>query len=89
MNSKKKQSKASHEDSVIQYFRITADDGKTYDTQHYNLSAIIAKAKTACEVSGHSVENHFPDVRKMVKSNVVNPVEFNGIRNHSIIGPQP
>ena len=30
------------ENSVIQYFRITAADGKTYDTQHYNLSAIIA-----------------------------------------------
>ena len=29
-------------DLVIQYFRITATDGKTYDTQHYNLSAIIA-----------------------------------------------
>jgi hypothetical protein len=29
-------------DSVIQYLRITAADGKTYDTQHYNLSAIIA-----------------------------------------------
>ena len=29
-------------DSVIQYFRITATDGKTYDTQHYNLAAIIA-----------------------------------------------
>jgi len=30
------------EDSVIQYFRITATDGKTYETGHYNLSAIIA-----------------------------------------------
>ena len=30
------------EDSVIQNFRITAADGKTYDTKHYNLSAIIA-----------------------------------------------
>ena len=30
------------ENSVIQFFRITAADGKTYDTQHYNLSAIIA-----------------------------------------------
>ena len=28
--------------SVIRNFRITASDGKTYDTQHYNLSAIIA-----------------------------------------------
>ncbi len=30
------------ENSVIRNFRITAADGKTYDTQHYNLSAIIA-----------------------------------------------
>lgn len=30
------------ENSVIQNFRITAADGKTYDTQHYNLAAIIA-----------------------------------------------
>ncbi len=30
------------EDSVIRNFRITAADGKTYDTRHYNLSAIIA-----------------------------------------------
>ena len=28
--------------SVIRKFRITANDGKNYDTQHYNLSAIIA-----------------------------------------------
>ncbi len=30
------------EDSVIRNFRITATDGKNYDTNHYNLSAIIA-----------------------------------------------
>lgn len=30
------------ENSVIRNFRITAADGKTYDTQHYNLAAIIA-----------------------------------------------
>jgi hypothetical protein len=30
------------EDAVIRNFRITAADGKTYDTKHYNLSAIIA-----------------------------------------------
>ena len=30
------------ENSVIRKFRITAADGKTYQTQHYNLSAIIA-----------------------------------------------
>lgn len=30
------------EKSVIQCFRITAADGKSYDTGHYNLSAVIA-----------------------------------------------
>lgn len=30
------------EDSVIRNFRITAADGKRYDTKHYNLAAIIA-----------------------------------------------
>lgn len=36
---------ADHEleqDAVIRHFRITAADGKNYNTQHYNLSAIIA-----------------------------------------------
>ena len=31
-----------------------------------NFLNVVSKAKTACEVSGHSVENHFPDVGKMV-----------------------
>lgn len=30
------------EGSVTRKFRITADDGKTYDTKHYNLSMIMA-----------------------------------------------
>lgn len=30
------------EDSVIRNFRITAADGKTYDTKHYNLDVIIS-----------------------------------------------
>lgn len=31
-----------------------------------NFLNVVSKAKTACEVSGHSIENHFPDVGKMV-----------------------
>jgi len=30
------------EESVIRIFRITANDGKSYDTKHYNLAAIIS-----------------------------------------------
>ncbi|MFM7088067.1 MAG: virulence RhuM family protein [Candidatus Paceibacterota bacterium] len=30
------------EDSVVRNFRITAADGKDYDTMHYNLDAVIA-----------------------------------------------
>lgn len=30
------------ESSVVRNFRITANDGKSYDTKHYNLSAIIS-----------------------------------------------
>ena len=30
------------EDAVIRNFRITAADGKSYNTKHYNLAAIIA-----------------------------------------------
>ncbi|MBR0536983.1 MAG: virulence RhuM family protein [Clostridia bacterium] len=30
------------EDSVIRKFRITAEDGKTYNTNHYSLEMIIA-----------------------------------------------
>ena len=30
------------ENSVIRNFRITATDGKNYNTKHYNLAAIIA-----------------------------------------------
>jgi hypothetical protein len=28
--------------AVVQSFRITATDGKNYETKHYNLSAILA-----------------------------------------------
>ncbi|MCK5384591.1 MAG: DNA damage-inducible protein D [Alphaproteobacteria bacterium] len=32
-----------------------------------NFLNVISKAKTACEVSEHTVTDHFPDVRKMVE----------------------
>ena len=43
-----------------------------------NFQAVIAKARTACEVSGHVVANHFPDVRKMVKIGSGNERQIEG-----------
>ena len=31
-----------------------------------NFTAVLSKAKTACELSGHRVADHFVDVNKMV-----------------------
>jgi DNA-damage-inducible protein D len=53
------------------------EDGVEYwlarDIQHLlgyakweNFLNVVSKAKTACEVSGHQISDHFPDVRKMV-----------------------
>ncbi len=36
-------------------------------TEWRNFSEVINKAKTACEVSDHSISDHFVDVNKMVK----------------------
>ncbi len=35
-------------------------------TKWDNFLNVVSKAKTACEVSGHSVPDHFADVGKMV-----------------------
>ena len=35
-------------------------------TKWDNFLNVISKAKTACEVSGHSIKDHFADVGKMV-----------------------
>lgn len=35
-------------------------------TKWDNFLNVVSKAKTACEISGHEIENHFADVGKMV-----------------------
>jgi DNA-damage-inducible protein D len=35
-------------------------------TEWRNFLAVVSKAKTACEVSGHPIVDHFVDVNKMV-----------------------
>jgi len=36
-------------------------------TEWRNFGQVVSKAKTACEVSGHAVSDHFVDVNKMVQ----------------------
>jgi len=43
------------ESSVIRNFRITANDGKNYNTNHYNLSAEIAKAHAESEFQKYRI----------------------------------
>jgi len=56
----------------------TTETGVEYwlarDVQHLlgydewrNFSAVISKARTACEVSGHRISDHFVEVNKMVE----------------------
>ena len=40
---------------------------------------VISKAKTACEVTGHNIADHFPDVRKMVELGSGSQREINDI----------
>jgi DNA-damage-inducible protein D len=58
-------------------FAHKADDGLEFwfarDLQHLlgyskweNFQNVISKAKTACELSEHNIDDHFPDIRKMV-----------------------
>ena len=58
-------------------FAHTAENGLEFwfarDLQHLlgyskweNFLNVISKAKTACEISGHVCQDHFPDIRKMV-----------------------
>ena len=35
-------------------------------TEWRNFTAVVSKAKTACEVSNHAISDHFVDVNKMV-----------------------
>lgn len=58
-------------------FANKTDDGLEFwfarDLQHLlgyskweNFSNVISKAKTACELSEHNIDDHFPDIRKLV-----------------------
>lgn len=49
-----------------------------YD-QWRNFQGVISKAKTACEVSGHAITDHFADVSKMVEIGSGAPREIDDV----------
>jgi len=44
-----------------------------------NFEKVIQRAKDACRNSGEQIENHFPDVRKMVEIGSDNMLTYRGI----------
>jgi hypothetical protein len=58
------------ENAVIRKFRITANDGKTYNTQHYNLSMIIA--------IGFKVDNEKAVQFRKWANNIINEYTIKG-----------
>lgn len=49
-------------------------------TEWRNFAAIVSKGKTACEVSGHAIPDHFVTVNKMVNLGSGNALLNRGIR---------
>ena len=41
-----------------------------------NFQGVLSKAKTACEVSGHAIEDHFAGVGKMVDLGYASPTRW-------------
>ena len=46
--------------------RFTASVSLHSYTEWRNFTEVIHKAKTACEIAGHAISDHFVDVNKMV-----------------------
>ncbi len=68
-------------------FSHKTDDGVEFwlarDLQHLlnysqwrNFVLVIAKAKTACELSGQNIDDHFADISKTIKMLNINPHEW-------------
>ena len=58
-------------------------------TEWRNFGQVVSKAKTACEVSGHTVVDHFVDVNKMVQIGSGGNQDFALIRSkgdHALFG---
>ena len=54
-------------ESGIEYWLARDLQGLLGYDQWRNFTQVVAKAKMACEVSGHEAADHFADVSKMVR----------------------
>ena len=58
---------AQHTENGVEYWLARDLQHLLGYTKWDNFQSVISKAKTACEVSGHEVTDHFADVGKMVQ----------------------
>lgn len=58
---------AQHTESGIEYWLARDLQHLLGYSEWRNFSQVVNKAKTACEVSGHKITDHFVDVNKMVQ----------------------
>lgn len=58
---------AQHTENGVEYWLARDVQHLLGYTKWDNFQRVISKAKTACEVSGHEVTDHFADVGKMVQ----------------------
>lgn len=57
---------AQHTESGIEYWLARDLQHLLGYSEWRNFTQVVNKAKTACEVSGHKISDHFVDVNKMV-----------------------
>lgn len=57
---------AQHTESGVEYWLARDLQHLLGYTKWDNFQSVVSKAKTACEVSGHAVADHFADVGKMI-----------------------
>ena len=64
---------AQQTDSGVEYWLARDIQHLLGYTEWRNFTAVITKARTACEVSGHAISDHFVEVNKTILERGIRP----------------